>query len=415
MQQDARHNGSRSARAAIASWMGTTIEWYDFFIYGTAASLVLGDLFFPSHVPGLSTMQALITYGVGYVARPLGALMFSNLGDRMGRKQSLVLTLLMMGAATFIIGCLPTYETIGIWAPILLIAMRIVQGLAAAGEWGGAALMSIEHAPSGRKTLFGSFVQLGSPCAALLASLAFFLVSKFGPEAFKDWAWRLPFLFSVLLVVIGLWIRFNVDESPEFQKSKSTKDLAETPLLEVLRNHHKQILISSGVNFLGIGGIFIVTLYVMLVYAQQLGYSRSLSLSAGVILSLCSIVTFPVWGILGDRFGCRKVAIVGTIYTLIMVFPMFWFVSSRNEILFLAAAPLCFLGAGASYAVNAAITASMFPARVRYSGISIGYQFSAILAAGPAPALSAWMVSKAGGAYWPRVCKNALVTSVLVT
>jgi MFS family permease len=303
--------------------MGTTIEWYDFFIYGTAASLVLGDLFFPSHVPGLSTMQALITYGVGYVARPLGALMFSNLGDRMGRKQSLVLTLLMMGAATFIIGCLPTYETIGIWAPILLIAMRIVQGLAAAGEWGGAALMSIEHAPSGRKTLFGSFVQLGSPCAALLASLAFFLVSKFGPEAFKDWAWRLPFLLSVLLVVIGLWIRFNVEESPEFQKSKATKDLAETPLLEVLRNHHKQILISSGVNFLGIGGIFIVTLYVMLVYAQQLGYSRSLSLSAGVILSLCSIVTFPVWGILGDRFGCRKVAIVGTIYTLIMVFPMF--------------------------------------------------------------------------------------------
>jgi MFS transporter, MHS family, shikimate and dehydroshikimate transport protein len=401
MRQDVHQPSRESVRAALASWMGTTIEWYDFFIYGTAASLVLGDLFFPGNAPGLSTMQALITYGVGYFARPIGALMFSNLGDRLGRKKSLVITLLMMGAATFIIGCLPTYQSIGIWAPVLLVAMRIVQGLAAAGEWGGAALMSIEHAPVGRKTLFGSFVQLGSPCAALLASVAFYLVSKFGPDAFRDWAWRLPFLLSVALVVVGLWIRFNVDESPEFKQIKANNDAAKQPLLEVLIKHHKQILVAAGINFLGIGGIFVVTLYVMLVYAQQLGYTRSMSLSAGIILSLCSIVTFPLWGMLGDRFGRRKVAIAGTIYTLVMTYPMFWLVSSKNDILFLAAAPLCFLGAGASYAVNAAITASMFPARVRYSGISIGYQFSAILAAGPAPALSAWMVTKAGGAYWP--------------
>jgi MFS family permease len=389
-------------RAAFASMIGTTIEWYDFFIYNTAAALIFGTLFFPSASPGISTVVALATYGVGYVARPIGTLIFSHYGDRIGRKKSLVVTLLLMGFATLFVGVLPTYATIGFWAPALLVLLRALQGIAAAGEWGGAALMSIEHAPRGRKTLFGTFVQLGSPCGSLFASLAFLAVTlSFSPEEFKAWAWRIPFLFSALLIVVGLWVRLSVSETPEFQEVKRQNQQVDRPLVELLKNHPRELLLAIGINFMGASGVFIVLVYMQLVYAKQMGFTQSQTLLAGVVFSLSSIITFPLWGVLADRIGRRRVALTGTLYTMALAYPMFWMVGSGNLMLFLMAAPICYLGASCTYAVSAAMTARLFPANVRYSGISLGYVAASIIGAGPAPAVSAWMVLKSGGAVWP--------------
>ncbi|MGI4841204.1 MAG: MFS transporter [Janthinobacterium lividum] len=389
-------------RAAFASMIGTTIEWYDFFIYNTAAALIFGTLFFPSASPGISTVVALATYGVGYVARPIGTLIFSHYGDRIGRKKSLVVTLLLMGFATLFVGVLPTYATIGFWAPALLVLLRAVQGIAAAGEWGGAALMSIEHAPKGRKTLFGTFVQLGSPCGSLFASLAFLAVTlSFSPEEFKAWAWRIPFLFSALLIVVGLWVRLSVSETPEFQEVKRQNQQVDRPLMALLKNHPRELLLAIGINFMGASGVFIVLVYMQLVYAKQMGFTQSQTLLAGVVFSLSSIITFPLWGMLADRVGRRRVALTGTLYTMALAYPMFWMVGSGNLMLFLIAAPICYLGASCTYAVSAAMTARLFPANVRYSGISLGYVVASIIGAGPAPAVSAWMVLKSGGAVWP--------------
>lgn len=389
-------------RAAFASMIGTTIEWYDFFIYNTAAALIFGVLFFPSDSPGISTVVALATYGVGYVARPIGTLIFSHYGDKLGRKKSLVVTLLLMGFATLIVGMLPTYATIGFWAPALLVLLRAVQGIAAAGEWGGAALMSIEHAPKGRKTLFGTFVQLGSPCGSLFASLAFLAVTlSFSPDEFKAWAWRIPFLFSALLIAVGLWVRLSVSETPDFQEVKRQNKQVDRPIVELLKNHPRELVLAIGINFMGASGVFIVLVYMQLVYAKQMGFTQSQTLLAGVVFSLSSIITFPIWGMLADRLGRRRVALTGTLYTMALAYPMFWMVGSGNLTLFLIAAPICYLGASCAYAVSAAMTARLFPANVRYSGISIGYVVASIIGAGPAPAVSAWMVLKSGGAIWP--------------
>lgn len=389
-------------RAAFASWAGTTIEWYDFFIYGTAAALIFGEIFFPGNNPAVSTILALATYGVGYVARPIGTLIFSHYGDRIGRKKSLVITLLMMGIATLAIGFLPTYATIGIWAPIMLVALRAIQGIAAAGEWGGAALMSIEHAPTGRKTLFGTFVQLGSPSGSLFASLAFLAVTMlYSPDAFRQWAWRIPFLFSAVLIAIGLWIRLNVAETPEFEKLKQEKKVAKRPILELLKQHPREVWLAIGINFMGASGVFIVLVYMQLIYAKQVGFTRPETLLAGALFSVSSMLTFPLWGVLADRLGRRRVALVGTVYTIVLAYPMFWMAGSGNIFLFLLAAPLCYLGASCAYAISAAMTAQLFPVQVRYSGISIGYVAASVIGAGPAPAVSAWMVMKTGGAIWP--------------
>ncbi|MGJ7525140.1 MFS transporter [Variovorax sp. GB1P17] len=396
------HPHREAWRAAFASWAGTTIEWYDFFIYGTAAALVFGQIFFPGGNPAVSTILALATYGVGYVARPIGTLIFSHYGDKIGRKKSLVITLLMMGIATLAIGFLPTYETIGIWAPILLVALRAVQGIAAAGEWGGAALMSIEHAPAGRKTLFGTFVQLGSPSGSLFASVAFLIVTMiYSPDAFRQWAWRIPFLFSAVLIAIGLWIRLNVSETPEFEKLKKDKKVAKRPIVELISQHPREILLAIGINFMGASGVFIVLVYMQLIYAKQVGFTQSQALLAGALFSVSSMLTFPVWGVLADRLGRRRVALTGTVYTIVLAYPMFWMASSGNIFLFLLAAPVCYLGASCAYAVSAAMTAQLFPVQVRYSGISIGYVAASVIGAGPAPAVSAWMVMKADGAIWP--------------
>lgn len=403
---------ARPRRAATAAWIGTSIEYYDFFLYGTASALVFGRVFFPNVSPLAGTLAALATYSVAFFARPLGGVIFGYMGDRIGRKRNLVITLVMMGAATFLVGCLPGYDSIGVVAPISLVVLRFAQGLAVGGEWGGGVLMSVEHAPDGRKGFYGTFVQLGSPTGSLLASLAFYLVSTTGDSTFTTNAWRVPFLASAALIVVGLYIRLRLPESPEFAEVKRTGSISPQPLRELLSEHRARLFTSIGALILGTGGFYVVAVYLLLVYAPAIGVSQSTALLAGIVLNLASMATFSLYGRLGDRYGARRVSMIGCVYTIVLAFPMFALVSTGSTILVLLAVPLCYAGSNAVFALNSSLVSMVFPTRIRYTGISVSFQVAAVLSAAPAPFLATWLQSLAGGASWPVVCYLILLATV---
>jgi MFS transporter, MHS family, shikimate and dehydroshikimate transport protein len=326
---------TQSVRQVVAaSFIGTTIEWYDFFLYGTAAALVFNKLFFPEAEPSSGTLLALATYGVGFAARPLGGIIFGHFGDRIGRKAMLVLSLLIMGVATFLIGAMPTYAQIGIWAPVILVLLRIAQGIGVGGEWGGAVLMSVEHAPKGRRGFFGSWPQMGVPAGLFLSTVVFLIVQQTTSDAaFLSWGWRIPFLLSVVLIAIGLFVRLRLYESPAFQRVKETQTEAPMPILDVLRKYPREVLLAMGMRIAENGTFYILTVWVLVYGNEHLELAKSTMLWGVVIAALIGLVTIPLYGALSDRVGRRPLYLGGALFSLVFAFPFFWMVNTKTEIL----------------------------------------------------------------------------------
>lgn len=379
-------------RVMISSVVGTAIEWYDFFLYATASALVFAQLFFPRFDPMVGTIAAFGTFMIGYISRPFGAILFGHFGDRIGRKTTLVTTLMIMGIATFIIGILPTYESIGIWAPALLILMRFFQGLGVGGEWGGAVLMVVESAPAEKRGFYGALPQMGVPIGLLLSTAAFAAVAKMPNEQFLAWGWRIPFLISIALIGIGLFIRLRVMESPMFEKVKQSKKVLNAPFIELLRTYPKQIVLAIGTRFATDITFNVINVFMLAYGTQQLGMPRELFLNS--ILAGCAValVTLPLFGKLSDMFGRRTVYLWGAVFVMIYGFLFFKLVETK-EPMYVVLAYICgiALSQASTYGVQSTWFAELFGTRVRYTGASLPYQIAGIITSGPAPLVSAWL------------------------
>jgi len=379
-------------RVLMSSVVGTAIEWYDFFLYATAAALVFAKLFFPTFDPVVGTIAAFGTFAVGYLARPFGAIFFGHFGDRIGRKVTLVATLMIMGVATFIIGILPTYETIGVWAPALLILMRFCQGLGVGGEWGGAVLLVVESAPQDKRGFFGSFPQLGVPIGLLLSTGVFALVSNLPNDQFLSWGWRIPFLLSVVLIAIGLFIRLRVIESPVFEEVKATRTVVKAPLVELFKRHPKEIFLALGTRFATDITFNVINVFMLAYGTQQLGLSKSFFLNAILIGCAVELFTLPLFGKLSDRIGRRAVYMMGAVFVALYGFVFFMLVQTRDPMyIILAYIGGLALSQASVYAVQSTWFAELFGTRVRYTGASLPYQIAGIITSGPAPLISAWL------------------------
>ncbi len=385
-------------RVVIASTIGTIIEWYDFLIYGTAAALVFGKLFFPAADPFVGTLAALGSAAVGFFARPFGGAIFGYFGDRLGRKSMLLISLGIMGVGTFAIGLLPTYNQIGIWAPILLILLRIFQGIGLGGEWGAAALMVLEHAPKKRRGLCGSLVQMGFPIGLVLASLTFGFVSKMPEADFLSYGWRLPFLFSAVLILVGSFIRMRVTESPLFLQMKEKNEISENPVLETILKNPKNFLIAIGLKFNESGMVYMLTAFAVVYATKNLGLPKALMLQAIMIGAICEAIAIPIFGYFSDIIGRRPFYILGPIFTFIFAFPFFWLLDLRDPIYIIIACSLGLaFGHGLMFGPEATYFPELFGARVRYTGASLGFQISAAIGGGLAPVLATALVAYFGG------------------
>jgi MHS family shikimate/dehydroshikimate transporter-like MFS transporter len=407
----------RTRRVAMATLIGTSIEWYDFFIYGSAAALVFGKLFFPTANPLTGTLLALSTFGVGFVARPVGGVVFAHFGDRIGRKSMLVLSVLLMGGGTFIVGLLPTAETIGVAAPILLVLLRFVQGIGLGGEWGAAAVMAVEHAPPHRRGFFGSWPQVGVPAGMLTANLALLIMSGSMPEeAFLSWGWRVPFLASIALVVLGIVIRLKVHESPVFEQAKAAGKIERLPVLAVLRKQPANVLRAAGLRFAENSTFYIHTTFVLTYGTTLLGMERDDLLLAVIISSAFGLVSLPFYGWACDRFGRRPVVLWGSLVLLAMSWPYFWALDTRSlPLIILATVVAVNIGNSAVYAPQPAYFSELFEPEVRYSGASIGAQAASVFAGGLAPVIATALLNATGGYHMIALYMSAMVMITIVT
>jgi metabolite-proton symporter len=410
------HQGSVRI-VALASLIGTTIEWYDFFLYGTAAALVFNRLFFPNTDPLTGTLLAFGTYAVGFVARPVGGIIIGHYGDKIGRKSMLVLTLVIMGVATFFIGLLPTYDQIGVWAPIALVVLRLAQGFGVGGEWGGAVLMAVEHAPPGKRGFYGSWPQIGVPAGLLLANAVFFFFSGLPEEQFLAWGWRVPFLLSIFLVFVGLVIRVRILETPAFARIKETSAEARQPIVEVIRRYPKQVLLAMGARFAENGGFYIYSVFVI-TYATQLVKIDQQTVLYGILIGAgLELLAIPFFGALSDRVGRRPVYLFGAIVTAVFAYPFFWLIDSGSTAALWSAIAIAFvLSHAAMYAPQAAFLSELFGTRVRYSGASLGAQLASVFAGALAPLIATALLREGyrGGAVALYVIGLAAVTMVSV-
>ena len=385
-------------KVVVASFIGTTIEWYDFFIYTTAAALIFPQLFFPSFEPLAGTLASFATYAVGFLARPLGGVIFGHYGDKIGRKAMLVTTLLIMGIATFLVGLLPTYETIGIWAPILLVVLRLLQGLGLGGEWGGAVLMAVEHSPDDKRGLNGSWPQMGVPAGLVLGTGAFAAVSAISGDAFVTWGWRVPFLLSILLIALGLYIRLAIYESPAFSRVRESGTEARMPIVDVFRTYPKNVLLVVG-SRIGIDVVFYIFAVYMLTYVStNLGLPRNLGLIAVSIAALIEIFTIPAFASLSDKVGRRPVLMAGAAFLGLWIFPFFWLLDTGSaSLIILAVIVGLSIGHAMVYGTQASFYAELFGTRVRYSGASLGYQLAGIFGGALAPIVATALYAATGG------------------
>ncbi len=390
-------------RVVLASFIGTTIEWYDFFLYGTAAALVFNKLFFPTIDPVAGTAAAFATYAVGFVARPLGGVVFGHYGDRVGRKTMLVTTLMIMGLATFGIGLLPTYTQIGVAAPVLLVLLRFLQGFGVGGEWGGAVLMAVEHSESGKRGFLASWVQAGVPVGLLLANAVFHLVSMLPAASFLAWGWRIPFLLGILLLGVGMFIRLRIIESPVFEQARAAEPTPDIPVLAVIRNQPRSVLVAMGARFSENAFFYIFTILVLSYGTQQLGLSQDDMLNAVLYGSAVQLVAIPAFGMLSDRFGRRPVYLGGALFLMLFAFPFFLLLDMRSPVVVSLAVVVGLIGHAAMYGPQAAFFSELFGTRVRYSGASLGYQLASPLAGGLAPLIATSLLKWSGGRPWPVV------------
>jgi len=396
---------------ALASLIGTTIEWYDFFLYGTAAATVFNRLYFPTFDPLAGTMAAFATYTVGFAARPIGGIVIGHYGDRIGRKSMLVLTLTIMGAATFGIGLLPTYAQIGPWAAAALVVLRLLQGFGVGGEWGGAVLMAVEHAPPGARGFYGSWPQIGVPAGLLLSTAVFAQFARLPEAQFLAWGWRVPFLVSILLVVVGLVIRLRVLETPVFTRLKRERIESRRPALEVLSTHPREVLLAIGARLAENGAFYIYTVFVLVYGTQKVGIDREIVLNGILVAAACAIVAIPICGAISDRIGRRPVYLFGAAVTALWAYPLFRLLDTGSTpLVWLALVVALVFAHSPMYGPQAAFLAELFDTRVRYSGASLGSQLASVVAGGLSPFIATALLPYGRGALAAYVIAMALVT-----
>ncbi len=382
----------------FASFIGTTIEWYDFFLYGTAAALVFNRLFFPTLDPLAGTLSAYGTFAVGFVARPLGGAIFGHFGDRVGRKTTLVWSLLIMGVATMLMGVLPGYDTIGFWSPVVLVLLRFLQGIGVGGEWGGAVLMAVEHSgDTGRRGLHGSWPQMGVPAGLLLSTGVFALFSgRMSESAFIAWGWRVPFLLSAVLVAVGLFVRLRLLETPAFAQLRERRETARAPLLEVFRLHPREIVVGMAMRFAQNMLFYIYTVFVLSYGEKSLGYPRSTMLAGVAVAAVVGLFSNPFFGALSDRIGRRPVYLAGAVLSLVYSFLFFPLIGLGAGFVPLAIVLGLNVGQDAMYGPQAAYFAELFSTRVRYSGASLIYQLASVFSGGLAPFIATLLLARYG-------------------
>jgi metabolite-proton symporter len=379
-------------RAVIASTVGTAIEWYDFFLYSTVTGLVFAKLFFPHSDPWVGTLEAFAIYAVGFVARPIGAAIFGHFGDRIGRKSTLIATLLLMGLATAAVAVVPTYESIGIWGAVILTALRFIQGVGVGGEWGGSVLMSMEWARNDRsRGLIASWPQFGVPCGLFLANLAVLAFSQMSGEQFLAWGWRIPFALSLLLVGVGLYIRLGILETPVFSKLLAEHKVDRTPMLTVIKQHPKEILLSAFARMAEQAPFYVFTAFVFSYGTGTLHVSRDFLLTAVLSASVLSFVSIPLCGHLSDQIGRKNMYMIGAVVTGVFGFVYFAMLNTGLETVIFLAIILSLIPHDMMYGPQAALIAESFTGRLRYSGSSLGYQLASVIAGGPAPLIATWL------------------------
>ena len=389
-------------RIVWSSVIGTAVEWYDFLIYGAATALVFNKIFFAAGDAALATIAAFGTYAVGFLARPLGAAIFGQYGDRVGRKAMLAVTIIVMGLGTFLIGLLPTYQQIGVAAPVLLVALRFLQGIGLGGEWGGAVLMVVENCPTHRRGLLGSMVQIGNPVGNLAAIGMFALVAHLPESDFLAWGWRIPFLISVLLVGVGLYIRLRMEETSAFLRVKAKNEVARLPLVEIFKHHRRPFFTAVGLKiseiaYASIGGVFVMS------YATaNLGLSRALVLNGAFASSLVALFAIPTFGWLSDRFGRKAMFYSSCLFSALFAFPLFWLLDTRDPTIVVITIVIAIsFGQMVMFGIGAPWYSELFTARLRYSGASLGFQVGAALSGGLTPLIAASLMAWSGGKTWP--------------
>lgn len=387
----------------IASLVGSAIEWFDYFLYGTVAALVFTKIFFIADDPNIGLLLSYASLALAFFIRPFGGIIFSHIGDRVGRKKTLVMTLSLMGIATVLMGLLPTYQAIGIAAPIILVTLRLVQGLGIGGEWGGALLLAVEYAPKEKRGLFGSIPQMGVPIGMFLGSGALTLISTtVSMEAFVSWGWRIPFLFSAFLVIFGMWIRKGIDETPSFKEVKESGEIPKIPLVDTMRHHWREVLIAIGAKVVETAPFYIFSTFIVSYGTSNLGFSNTQVLVTVMIATIITTVLIPIMGSLSDRIGRKKVYVYGTLAMVLYAFPYFWLLEQKSMLTLILATVI---GLGVIWAPITAVLGTMFSeifaAKVRYTGVTLGYQIGAAVAGGTAPLVATALLLEFDNSYIP--------------
>lgn len=394
---NARLDQSKMRKIATASVIGTTVEWYDLFLFGTASALVFNQVFFPDLPPAVGTILSFLTFAAAYVARTVGAILFGHFGDRLGRKSMLLVSLLTMGAATLAIGLVPDYNTIGIAAPFILLTLRIIQGLALGGEWGGAVLMTVEHAPENKRGWYGSLVQVGVPFGTLLANVAFLIVTaSVSQEALISWGWRVPFIASILLVAVGIYIRLNIEETPSFQQVREQGAKAKLPFAYLMKHYWKQVVL-GGIATLSTGSTFTLMVASGMNYGtSEKGFSANMMLWVVLVACILGLFLIPFFGKLSDKYGRKPIIAAGIAAEALLAFPFFWLINTGNTGALFLAYGLMMIAFSANYGPIATFLAELFGSKVRYSGLSIAYMLSGLLGSAITPAVTVWLLDITG-------------------
>ncbi|WP_404320647.1 MFS transporter [Arthrobacter luteolus] len=405
---------SRMARrVAGASFVGTALESYDFYVFGTAAALILNRVFFPDVDPLTGTLLAFLSLGMGFVARPLGAVLFGHIGDRVGRKKSLIYTIVLMGLATGIIGLLPDYAAIGVWAPILLVALRLLQGLAVGGEWGGAVLIASEHAEPKKRALYAAIPQIGSPVGTIMVTATFLILTQVSPEAMEAGVWRIPFLLAFPFMAVALYLRLAIDETPVFKDVAEHHQVPRVPVLEVLRSQPAAVVIAMAAALLGIGSYFLMTTYTQAYGTTVLGLSESTVLNAALVGSVLQLATIPAFGWLATRVGSARVVAGGAAATAIISFPLYYLISIADQPLYILTILIGGIAPTAAWAALGGLMADLFPARTGYTAMSLAYSFAGI-AAGFTPAVTQLFSDATSAAWWHPGAVLALMSLITI-
>ena len=400
-------------RVAGASFVGTALESYDFYVFGTAAALILNRVFFPDVDPLTGTLLAFLSLGMGFVARPLGAVLFGHIGDRVGRKKSLIYTIVLMGLATGIIGLLPDYASIGVWAPILLVALRLLQGLAVGGEWGGAVLIASEHAEPRKRALYAAIPQIGSPVGTIMVTATFLILTQVSPEAMEAGVWRIPFLLAFPFMAVALYLRLAIDETPVFKDVAEHHQVARVPVLEVLRSQPAAVVIAMAAALLGIGSYFLMTTYTQAYGTTVLGLSESTVLNAALVGSILQLATIPAFGWLATRIGAARVVAGGAAATALISFPLYYLISVADQPLYIMTILIGGIAPTAAWAALGGLMADLFPARTGYTAMSLAYSFAGI-AAGFTPAVTQLFSDATGAAWWHPGAVLALMSVITI-